>query len=228
MQSTRSGSGLLPKGASRLPGFLAGLLLLVLFLLGAQGHENGMALLLLALVILLPCATLIDLASVVGAFAAGLILEGVPFEESFHEEERSLEDLLHPLSAFLVPLFFIQMGLKIDLASLVRIDVLGLAFALTAVAVLGKLACGLGALERGLKRLSIGIGMIPRGEVGLIFAGVGLTLFIGGERIIDDALFSAILVMVIISTLITPPLLQWSFDRSNKLMGSRDEKGIQC
>ncbi len=187
-----------------------------------------MALLLLALVILLPCATLIDLASVVGAFAAGLILEGVPFEESFHEEERSLEDLLHPLSAFLVPLFFIQMGLKIDLASLVRIDVLGLAFALTAVAVLGKLACGLGALERGLKRLSIGIGMIPRGEVGLIFAGVGLTLFIGGERIIDDALFSAILVMVIISTLITPPLLQWSFDRSNKLMGSRDEKGIQC
>ena len=156
------------------------------------------------------------MAAVVGAFAAGLILEKVPFEEAFHEEERSLEDLLHPLSAFLVPLFFIQMGLKIDLASLVRVEVLGLAFTLTGVAIVGKLACGIAALERGLKRLSIGIGMIPRGEVGLIFAGVGLKLSVGSERIIDEALFSAILVMVIVSTLITPPLLQWSFKRGNK------------
>jgi Kef-type K+ transport system membrane component KefB len=161
-------------------------------------------------------ATLIDLASVVGAFAAGLILEGVPFEDYIHEEERSLEDMLHPLSAFLVPLFFVQMGLKADLSVLFQFNVLGLAAALTVVAVLGKQACGLGALERGLNRLSIGIGMVPRGEVGLIFAGVGLTLSVGGERIIDEAIFAAIVVMVIVTTLITPPLLQWSFRRSGE------------
>jgi Kef-type K+ transport system membrane component KefB len=159
-------------------------------------------------------AALIGLASIVGAFAAGLILEAVPFEKYLHEEERSLEHLLHPVSSFLVPLFFVQMGLKVDLASLLRLDVLGLAAALTVAAILGKQACGLGALGKGLNRASIGIGMIPRGEVGLIFAGVGLTLSLGGTRIIDDGIFAAIVVMVMATTLITPPLLQWSFDRS--------------
>ena len=160
-------------------------------------------------------ATLIDLASIVGAFAAGLILERVPFEDYLREGELSPEAMLHPLSAFLVPLFFMQMGLKIDLSSLFSPEVLGLALALTVVAILGKQACGLGAVERGLDRLSIGIGMVPRGEVGLIFAGVGLTLSVDGERIIDEAVFAAILTMVMITTVITPPLLQWSFFRSS-------------
>ena len=160
-------------------------------------------------------ATLIDLASIVGAFAAGLILERVPFEDYLREGELSPEAMLHPLSAFLVPLFFMQMGLKIDLSSLFSPEVLGLALALTVVAILGKQACGLGAVQRGLDRLSIGIGMVPRGEVGLIFAGVGLTLSVDGERIIDEAVFAAILTMVMITTVITPPLLQWSFFRSS-------------
>jgi len=68
-------------------------------------------------------------------------------------------------------------------------------------------------MERGLNRLSIGLGMVPRGEVGLIFAGVGLTLNVGGEPVLDEAAFAAILVMVMVTTLITPPLLQWSFAR---------------
>jgi Kef-type K+ transport system membrane component KefB len=161
-------------------------------------------------------ATLIDLAAIVGAFAAGLILERIPFDELLHADEGSLEDLLHPVSTFLVPLFFMQMGVKIDLGSLFRLNVLQLALALTIVAILGKKACGLGAVEKGLDRVSIGIGMIPRGEVGLIFAGVGLTLSVGGERILDEALFAAILMMVMVTTLITPPLLQCSFSRNAK------------
>jgi Kef-type K+ transport system membrane component KefB len=161
-------------------------------------------------------ATLIGLAAIVGAFAAGLILEGVPFQELVHEGERSPEDMLHPLSTFLVPLFFLQMGIKIELASLFHFDVIGLAFALTLVAVIGKQVCGFGALEKGLDRLSIGLGMVPRGEVGLIFAGVGLTLKVGAEKILDEATFAAILVMVMVTTLITPPLLQWSFTRGTK------------
>jgi Kef-type K+ transport system membrane component KefB len=58
--------------------------------------------------------------------------------------------------------------------------------------------------------------MVPRGEVGLIFAGVGLTLTVDGARILDGSTFAAILVMVMITTLITPPLLQWSFSRVSK------------
>jgi len=84
---------------------------------------------------------------------------------------------------------------------------------LTVVAIAGKQACGLGALGRNLSRVAIGIGMIPRGEVGLIFAGIGLTLTVNGQRILDEAVFSAILVMVMLTTLVTPPLLQWSFSR---------------
>jgi len=161
-------------------------------------------------------ATLIGLAAIVGAFAAGLILERVPFDEYLHEDELSPEHMLHPISSFLVPLFFLQMGIKIDLTSLLRIDVLGLALALTAVGILGKQVCGLGALEKNLNRLAIGVGMVPRGEVGLIFAGVGLTLSIAGEKILDEAIFAAILVMVMVTTFITPPVLQWSFSRGNR------------
>ena len=161
-------------------------------------------------------STLVGLAAIVGAFAAGLILEGVPFQEYLHEDERSPEDMLHPLSTFLVPIFFLSMGMKIELATLVRIEVLGLAFALSVVAIVGKQACGWGAVEKGLNRLAIGLGMVPRGEVGLIFAGVGLTLTVDGERILDGSTFAAILVMVMITTLITPPLLQWSFSRLSK------------
>src|SRR3989338_3196224 len=102
-------------------------------------------------------ATLIDLASIVGAFAAGLVLEGVPFEEYLHEDEPSPEAMLHPLSSFLVPLFFLQMGIKIDLSSLFRLDVLGLALAVTVAAIVGKQACRLVVLGSNLKLLPIGV-----------------------------------------------------------------------
>ena len=105
---------------------------------------------------------------------------------------------------------------KIDFASLFRTEVLALAGALTVAAIIGKQACGLGTLDKNLNRISIGIGMIPRGEVGLIFAGIGLSLAVKGERILDEAVFSAILVMVMVTTIVTPSLLKWSFIRRGK------------
>jgi len=153
----------------------------------------------------------IGLAPIIGAFAAGLILESVPMQRYLQSEESTPAEMLHPLSAFLVPLFFIQMGLKINLASLFRLDVLGFAVALTIAAIVGKQACGLAALGKGVNRLSVGIGMIPRGEVGLIFAGIGLGLVVKGQKVLDEATFSAILIMVMVTTIVTPPLLQWSF-----------------
>jgi Kef-type K+ transport system membrane component KefB len=67
-----------------------------------------------------------------------------------------------------------------------------------------------------LDRLSVGIGMVPRGEVGLIFAGIGLTLSVGGQRIIDESVFSALVIMVIVTTMITPPALKWSLTRGGR------------
>ena len=90
---------------------------------------------------------------------------------------------------------------------------LGFAVALTAAAVLGKQVCSLGVLERGLDRLSVGLGMIPRGEVGLIFANVGAGLRLHGVPVIGPEAFSAVVVMVMITTLVTPPLLRWSLSR---------------
>jgi Kef-type K+ transport system membrane component KefB len=90
---------------------------------------------------------------------------------------------------------------------------LSLAAALVAVAIAGKLVAGLGALGKGLDRISIGIGMVPRGEVGLIFASIGAGLSIKGEKVVDASVFSAVVVMVIVTTMVTPPFLKWSLAR---------------
>ncbi|MCC7385537.1 MAG: cation:proton antiporter [Deltaproteobacteria bacterium] len=160
-------------------------------------------------------STAIGLASIVGAFAAGLILEDLHYKDFVDRGEHALEELIEPISGFLVPVFFVLMGMRTDLASFADPSVLGVAAALIVAAVAGKQACALG-VSRSFDRLSIGLGMVPRGEVGLIFANIGLTLHIGGKPIVDSALFSAIVVMVIVTTLVTPPALKWSLTRSGR------------
>ena len=158
-------------------------------------------------------ANAIGLAAIVGAFAAGLLLEDAHFEEFTGRGEQGLEELVHPISSFLAPVFFVLMGMHTDLAALVRPEVLGLGGALIVAAILGKQACSLGVIGRGVDRLTVGIGMIPRGEVGLIFANIGLGLTLDGQPVIQGATFSAVVVMVIVTTMITPPALKWSFSR---------------
>ena len=160
-------------------------------------------------------ASRIGLAPIVGAYAAGLILEDVHWREFTARGEHRLPELIEPVAVLLVPVFFVLMGIRVDLAAFARVDVLGLAALLTLAAVVGKQACSLGAFG-GLDRLSIGLGMIPRGEVGLIFAGIGLTLSVGGERIIDEGVFSAVVIMVIVTTMATPPALKWSLTRGGR------------
>jgi Kef-type K+ transport system membrane component KefB len=158
-------------------------------------------------------ASSIGLAPLVGAYAAGLILEDLHWREFAQRGEHSLEELIKPVATLLVPVFFVLMGMRVDLGTFARTDVLGLAALLTVAAVLGKQACSLGAFG-GLDRLSVGIGMVPRGEVGLIFASIGLTLSLGGEPIINEGTFSAIVIMVILTTMLTPPALKWSLARA--------------
>jgi Kef-type K+ transport system membrane component KefB len=158
-------------------------------------------------------ASIIGLAPIVGAYAAGLILEDVHFRPFASRGEQQLEHLIHPISTFLVPVFFVLMGMRVDLAAFARTEVMGLGALLTVAAVVGKQACSLGAIGPKLDRLSIGIGMIPRGEVGLIFANIGLGLSLAGEPIVDAGVFSAVVIMVIVTTMATPPLLKWSLAR---------------
>jgi Kef-type K+ transport system membrane component KefB len=158
-------------------------------------------------------ASAIGLAAIVGAYAAGLILEDVHWREFTRRGEQRLEGLVQPIAEFLVPVFFVLMGMRVDLRAFGRPDVLGLALLLTAAAILGKQACSLGTLGLKLDHLSIGIGMIPRGEVGLIFASIGMTLTLHGERIVDVGVYSAVVIMVIVTTMVTPPALAWSLAR---------------
>jgi Kef-type K+ transport system membrane component KefB len=152
-------------------------------------------------------ASLVELAPIVGAFAAGLVLEGVPFDEILPDGDR-LEDLLMPVSTLLVPLFFVRMGLQVSLRELAAGSAV-LALALTAAAILGKQACALAVVTRGADRLTVGLGMIPRGEVGLIFASMGLQLNVGGAPILGPGEFAAVVAMVMLTTVLTPPLLRW-------------------
>lgn len=157
-------------------------------------------------------ANLAGLATIIGAFAAGVILHDGYFREKTDNDagERTftIRELIMPLEVILVPIFFILMGIQVKLEAFLSWPVVTLAAVLLIAAVVGKLACGLGA-NRASNRLAIGIGMMPRGEVGLVFAAIGRTL-----GVIDDAIFSAIVLMVIVTTLAAPPMLKWQLARS--------------
>lgn len=162
-------------------------------------------------------ASVVGLAPIVGAFAAGLVLDEVHLENFRSHEEFTLHQLIMPVSSLLVPLFFVLMGLKVDLSLFAKPEVFLFAVALIFAAVIGKQVCSFAAIEKGVNRATIGLGMIPRGEVGLIMAGIGTTLVLTNssgiaEPIINPATFNAIILMVIATTLITPPLLKWSLN----------------
>ena len=153
----------------------------------------------------------VGLAPIVGAFAAGLVLDEVHYRELRGRDarERNLHEQLEPLATYLVPVFFVLMGMRVDLAAFGRPGILGFAAVLTLAAVIGKQVCSLGVLEKGADRLAVGLGMIPRGEVGLIFASIGAGLTLAGERVVSDEVYSAVVMMVGLTTLMTPPLLVW-------------------
>ena len=158
-------------------------------------------------------AEMIGLADIIGAFAAGVFLDPYGVGIRSKTAQVTLRKLLTPISDVLVPLFFVLMGLQVDLVSLADPSALGLGALLIVGAIAGKLVCGFGAVGRGLNRLAVGIGMIPRGEVGLIFAGIGARLAIEGQPILSQNVYSAIVMMVLITTMIAPVGLRWVFHK---------------
>jgi Kef-type K+ transport system membrane component KefB len=161
-------------------------------------------------------ANVIHLEAILGAFAAGLVLDET-------DKRKELDQQVMPIADILVPIFFVTVGAKADLNVLnpaVPANRAGLIIAafLIVVAIVGKLITGWAVFGKpGVNRLAIGIGMIPRGEVGLVFAGIG-----SASGVLDKPLEAAIIVMVILTTFLAPPLLQWSL-KDNDADGSSGE-----
>jgi Kef-type K+ transport system membrane component KefB len=157
-------------------------------------------------------ASYIHLAAIVGAFMAGMVLAELNVEYKFSVKFDSLYD-------FLVPFFFVVMGTQVDLSVFTKFNLVGAALILTLFAVLGKLiGCGLGAFGMGFKQAAVvGAGMVPRGEVGMIVASIGL-----GMGIISTDLYSIVIFMVIATTLMTPPVLAKLISR--KFVVKEEEK----
>jgi Kef-type K+ transport system membrane component KefB len=153
-------------------------------------------------------AEAIGLAAIVGAFAAGLVLDETSYRAYPQMKTRHIEELVAPISSIFVPVFFVLMGMRVDLSSFGSLSVLEFAAGLSLAAILGKQICSLGILEKGLNRLAIGVGMIPRGEVGLIFAAMGARQTVAGVPVFSSETYSAMVVMVMVTTLATPPLLK--------------------
>ena len=193
-------------------------------------------------------AVLAGLAPIVGAFAAGLVLDPLHFndfvapalvgklrnwtdrlkgadpeiaevkkemiEEARHEERMHVENLIEQIGWFFMPIFFVYTGMQVNLETFLNPKVLGIGLIITAVAFIGKIATGW-VVGRGLNHAMIGFGMIPRGEVGLIFANVGKQL-----GVVSDETFSIVVIMVILSTLLTPPILGVIIKRQNQQMAA--------
>lgn len=143
-------------------------------------------------------------ALIVGAFTAGALLAKT-------DKKEDIDGALKPLADVFVPVFFVMVGAKVKLDAYnpfvaENLPMLGLAAALIVTAIVGKLVSGLAAWRPGLNRFGIGVGMVPRGEVGLIFAQIGLA-----SGILNEPLYAAVVGMVVVTTFVAPPLLKRSF-----------------
>ncbi|GAB4542187.1 MAG: cation:proton antiporter [Pleurocapsa sp.] len=162
-------------------------------------------------------ATAIHLEGILGAFAAGLILAET-------EKRKELEEQVIPVADILVPIFFVCVGAKTDLSVLnpaIPSNREGLIIAtfLILVAILGKVITGFTVFgQADLNKLAIGVGMIPRGEVGLVFAGVG-----SASGALSEATEAAIIMMVITTTFVAPPLLRLVFKETDTITPAVDK-----
>lgn len=150
----------------------------------------------------------LHLATIVGAFAAGLVLART-------DDTAHIQDRVKPIADIFVPIFFVMLGTSVNLSLFNPFNpemhsVIYLMLTLSAIAVLMKIFSGFGVLKKGVNKLVVGVGMIPRGEVGLIFASIGLA-----RNIINPGEYASIVAIVVITTFITPPLLKFVLRKFN-------------
>lgn len=163
------------------------------------------------LLVLAWLADLMGLATIIGAFAAGLILEDKYFQIDVQTPQggQSVESLLAPLEHLFAPLFFVLLGFQVDVTTFADLKVLLLGLLLTLVAIFGKMAATL-IIKKGYHKLAVGFGLVPRGEVTLIFASLGKSM-----GVLTTSHYSVLIIVVLLTTLITPPCLTWALERSD-------------
>lgn len=153
-------------------------------------------------------ATKFGLASIVGAYAAGLILDEVHFKFFESQKTEKLEEMIHPLVVIFAPVFFVTMGANVDLSLFAQSSMWLFGIGLIVIAFVSKLVCGLMVPGKVYNRWVVGLGMAPRGEVGLIFLGIGSELSIAGEKVIDKAAYGSVLLMILATTVLAPIFLK--------------------
>jgi Kef-type K+ transport system membrane component KefB len=159
-------------------------------------------------------ASLAGSATIIGAFAAGILLHNTP-------QRARIESTTTSLGLFFVPIFFAAVGAEVTLGAFYDARVLAVGSALLAVALIGKVVAGYAPFWVKQRKLLIGVAMIPRGEVGLIFAQMGLA-----TAALSSELFSAITMTVLATTLLTPPLLAFMIRSEARTPDESDRPGL--
>ena len=129
--------------------------------------------------------------------------------------------LAHGIAEFLLPFFLVSIGLNLNLHSVAHKDTVWLAVIVILAAVLSKLVgAGIGAVHLGLNDMfRVGSGMVPRGEVGMVVAQIGLAL-----HVIETSVYAVVVFMAVATTIIAPPLLNLSFRRAGYVSSEAEEK----
>jgi Kef-type K+ transport system membrane component KefB len=183
-------------------------------LLARIGREETLATMAVALAfVVCYLADMAGSALIIGAFAAGLTLSPT-------RHAKVIEHGVARLGMLFVPIFFVSVGAAVDIGTFVDPQVMIVGGALIAVAIVGKVLAGYAPIWYTGRKLVIGVGMIPRGEVGLIFAQMGLT-----AGALTTGLFSAITMMVMVTTFMAPPLLKFLFPPTSSA-GKEDAGGL--
>ncbi len=153
-------------------------------------------------------ASIAGLAPIVGAFTAGLLLDDVKLRHAGSIKIHDFTEVVKPITDFFLPLFFVSIGIQIKLTTLSDLRNVMLIAILTLVALAGKAVCGYACRGKGLDKLGIGLGMIPRGEVGLIFATFGLA-----QGIVSPEVYSVLVFVVLATTVLGPIALKFRVEK---------------
>lgn len=171
-------------------------------------HETLLLVLIVICIAFSITASLIGLATIIGAFIAGLLLD----DKTFHKFDKTthISHTIAPIGKFLIPIFFIYAGMQVDIVAAMNFATIKLALLISLFAILTKVISGI-FLPKTINRWIVGFGMVPRGEIGIIFALIGLEY-----KIIDNNIFTAILLMVIITSIITPIMINYVYKKNIK------------
>ena len=155
-----------------------------------------------------------QLAPIIGAFVAGTALARTDHHDRIARDFKALGSIF-------IPVFFLQIGIDTDVTKFFSGHVLIVAAVLTVIAIVGKMLAAVGAWGTNTDKLLIGIGMVPRGEVGLIFASIGVSV-----GVFQEDLYAVVLLVVLLTTVVAPPLLKWRLTSNDSASAEPEDENV--